>query len=169
MDRREFTAALSAALAVSSAPAIAQTRTPIKRVRTKTKTMRSRRTPTRLPAIIAKSRGSNGNDSGTSRGTTAKAPRFVMIARVYTSSFGAFETSTSSCAVSSTITASPAAIGSRAPCGWPYWQASRSHRFGSLEEFLTAAMNKLLCDDARRMDEREQEIIEARLKALGYV
>ena len=48
-------------------------------------------------------------------------------------------------------------------------EAKFSHRFGSLEEFLTAAMNKLLCDDARRMDEREQEIIEARLKALGYV
>src|SRR5258706_3632313 len=36
MDRREFTAALSAALAVSSAPALAQSRAPIKRIRTKT-------------------------------------------------------------------------------------------------------------------------------------
>jgi hypothetical protein len=44
-----------------------------------------------------------------------------------------------------------------------------SHRFGSLEEFLTAALNELLRDDALRMDEQEQQIIEARLKALGYV
>jgi hypothetical protein len=38
-----------------------------------------------------------------------------------------------------------------------------------LEEFLTAMLNELLRDDARRMDEQEQQIIEARLKALGYV
>jgi Arc/MetJ-type ribon-helix-helix transcriptional regulator len=44
-----------------------------------------------------------------------------------------------------------------------------SHRFGSLEEFLTAALNELLRDDALRMDEREQQIVEERLKALGYV
>lgn len=44
-----------------------------------------------------------------------------------------------------------------------------SHRFGTLEEFLTATVNQLLRDDARRMDEQEQQIIEARLKALGYV
>jgi hypothetical protein len=44
-----------------------------------------------------------------------------------------------------------------------------SHRFSSLEEFLTAALNELLRDDALRMDEQEQQIIEARLKALGYV
>jgi hypothetical protein len=44
-----------------------------------------------------------------------------------------------------------------------------SHRFGTLEEFLTAALHELLRDDAQRMDEQEQQIIEARLKALGYV
>jgi hypothetical protein len=44
-----------------------------------------------------------------------------------------------------------------------------SHRFGTLEEFLTATLNELIRDDARRMDEQEQQIIEARLKALGYV
>jgi hypothetical protein len=44
-----------------------------------------------------------------------------------------------------------------------------SHRLGTFEEFLTAALNELLRDDARRMDEQEQQIIEARLKALGYV
>ena len=44
-----------------------------------------------------------------------------------------------------------------------------SHRFGTLEELLTATLNELLRDDAQRMDEQEQQIIEARLKALGYV
>jgi Arc/MetJ-type ribon-helix-helix transcriptional regulator len=44
-----------------------------------------------------------------------------------------------------------------------------SHRFGSLEEFLTAALNELLRDDALKMDEREQKMVEERLKALGYV
>jgi len=44
-----------------------------------------------------------------------------------------------------------------------------SQRFGTLEELLTATLNELLRDDALRMDEREQQIIEARLKALGYV
>lgn len=44
-----------------------------------------------------------------------------------------------------------------------------SPRFGTVEEFLTAALNELLRDDAQRMDEQEQRIIEARLKALGYV
>jgi len=44
-----------------------------------------------------------------------------------------------------------------------------SHRFGSLEEFLLAALNELLREDALRMDEQEEQIIEARLKALGYV
>lgn len=44
-----------------------------------------------------------------------------------------------------------------------------SHRFGTLEELVTAALNELLRDDAQRMDEQEQQIIEARLQALGYV
>lgn len=44
-----------------------------------------------------------------------------------------------------------------------------SHRFGTLEELLIATLNELLRDDALRMDEQEQQIIEARLKALGYV
>jgi hypothetical protein len=44
-----------------------------------------------------------------------------------------------------------------------------SHRFGTLEELLTATLSELLRDDALRMDEQEQQIIEARLKALGYV
>jgi hypothetical protein len=44
-----------------------------------------------------------------------------------------------------------------------------SQRFGTLEELLTATLNELLRDDALRMDQHEQQIIEARLKALGYV
>ena len=44
-----------------------------------------------------------------------------------------------------------------------------SQRFGTLEELLTATLNELLRDDALRMDEQEQQIIEARLRALGYV
>jgi len=44
-----------------------------------------------------------------------------------------------------------------------------SQRFGTLEELLTAVLNELLRDEARRMDEQEQQIIEARLQALGYV
>ena len=44
-----------------------------------------------------------------------------------------------------------------------------SQRFGTVEELLTATLNELLRDDALRMDEQEQKIIEARLQALGYV
>jgi hypothetical protein len=44
-----------------------------------------------------------------------------------------------------------------------------SCRFGNVEELLTATLNELLRDDALRMDEQEQKIIEARLQALGYV
>ncbi len=43
------------------------------------------------------------------------------------------------------------------------------HRFGSLDEFLATVLQQLLRDDALRMDEREQQIIEQRLKSLGYV
>jgi len=42
-------------------------------------------------------------------------------------------------------------------------------RFGSVEDFLTAVMSDLLRDDAAVMDEREQKIIEERLKGLGYI
>jgi len=44
-----------------------------------------------------------------------------------------------------------------------------AHRFGSLEELLTATLQQLVRDDALRMDENEQQIIEARLKGLGYI
>lgn len=42
-------------------------------------------------------------------------------------------------------------------------------RFGSLDEFLCAVMTELLRDEAAAMDEREQKIIEERLKGLGYI
>jgi hypothetical protein len=44
-----------------------------------------------------------------------------------------------------------------------------AHRFGGLEELLTAALEELVRDDALRMDEHEQQIIEERLKGLGYI
>lgn len=42
-------------------------------------------------------------------------------------------------------------------------------RFGSMEGILEAVLAELLRDDALKMDEREQQIITERLKALGYV
>jgi hypothetical protein len=44
-----------------------------------------------------------------------------------------------------------------------------AHRFGGLEEFLSTAMAELVRDDALKMDEKEQQIIEERLKGLGYI
>ena len=43
------------------------------------------------------------------------------------------------------------------------------HRFATLDEFLATVLQQLLGDDALMMDEREQQIIEERLKGLGYV
>jgi hypothetical protein len=42
-------------------------------------------------------------------------------------------------------------------------------RFGSLDEFVTTTLTHLLRDDALVMDAREQQIIEERLKGLGYI
>ena len=42
-------------------------------------------------------------------------------------------------------------------------------RFGTLDELLTAVLNQLLRDDAQKMEEKEQRIIEERLKGLGYI
>jgi hypothetical protein len=42
-------------------------------------------------------------------------------------------------------------------------------RFGSLEQFLTFVLQQLLRDDAARMDEDEQRVVEQRLKDLGYI
>ncbi len=42
-------------------------------------------------------------------------------------------------------------------------------RFGTLEQFLTYVLEKLARDDATKMDQEEQRIIEERLKDLGYI
>lgn len=44
-----------------------------------------------------------------------------------------------------------------------------ARRFGGLEELLTKALEELVRDDALKMDENEQHIIEERLKGLGYI
>jgi len=43
------------------------------------------------------------------------------------------------------------------------------HRFGTLEQFLTYILEQLVRDDATKMDQEEQRIIEERLKDLGYI
>jgi hypothetical protein len=42
-------------------------------------------------------------------------------------------------------------------------------RFGTLEQFLTHVLEQLVRDDAAKMDQDEQRIIEERLKDLGYI
>lgn len=42
-------------------------------------------------------------------------------------------------------------------------------RFRSIEDLLETVLAELVRDDATKMDLREQQIIEERLKALGYV
>jgi len=42
-------------------------------------------------------------------------------------------------------------------------------RFGSLEQFLTYVLQQLIRDEAARMDQDEQRVIEERLKDLGYM
>ena len=42
-------------------------------------------------------------------------------------------------------------------------------RFASVEELVTNLLQELLRDDACKMDARELEIIEQRLRGLGYV
>lgn len=42
-------------------------------------------------------------------------------------------------------------------------------RFGSIEELVANLLTDLLRDDASKMDERELEIVEQRLRSLGYV
>lgn len=44
-----------------------------------------------------------------------------------------------------------------------------AHRFDGLEELLMAALTELVRDDAQKRDEKEQQIIEERLKGLGYI
>ena len=42
-------------------------------------------------------------------------------------------------------------------------------RYGNLEQFLTFLLRELLRDDAAKMDEAEQRVIEERLRDLGYL
>lgn len=42
-------------------------------------------------------------------------------------------------------------------------------RFGTVEQFLTYVLEQLVRDDAMKMDQEEQRIIEERLKDLGYI
>lgn len=44
-----------------------------------------------------------------------------------------------------------------------------ARKFGSLEQFLTFVLKDLIRDDAAQMDEKEQEIIQQRLRDLGYL
>jgi len=42
-------------------------------------------------------------------------------------------------------------------------------RFATLEEFLTFVLQELVRDDAMRMDQDEQRLVEERLRDLGYL
>jgi hypothetical protein len=42
-------------------------------------------------------------------------------------------------------------------------------RFGTLELFLSYVLQELVRDDATRMDQEEQRLVEERLKDLGYI
>ena len=42
-------------------------------------------------------------------------------------------------------------------------------RFSSVEELVANMLTELLRDDASKMDERELEMVEQRLRGLGYV
>ena len=42
-------------------------------------------------------------------------------------------------------------------------------KFGSLEQLLEYVLRDLLRDDATRADEREQHLVEQRLRDLGYL
>ncbi len=44
-----------------------------------------------------------------------------------------------------------------------------SARYGNLEKFLEFLLRELLRDDAVKMDEAEQRVIEERLRDLGYL
>ena len=42
-------------------------------------------------------------------------------------------------------------------------------RFGSIEELLAYVLQDLLRDEASRLDQAEQSIVEERLRELGYI
>jgi hypothetical protein len=43
------------------------------------------------------------------------------------------------------------------------------HRYSTVDELLVSVLQELARDDAAKMDERELQIIEQRLRGLGYV
>ena len=42
-------------------------------------------------------------------------------------------------------------------------------QFGSLEEFLAFVLRELLRDEASQLDQQEQQMVEERLRELGYL
>ncbi|HEV2696722.1 MAG TPA: hypothetical protein VGU90_01945 [Terriglobales bacterium] len=44
-----------------------------------------------------------------------------------------------------------------------------AHRFATVDELVTEMLTRLLQENALAMDEKEQRIIEERLKGLGYI
>ena len=44
-----------------------------------------------------------------------------------------------------------------------------ANRFATLEQLITYVLEQLVFDDATKMDQDEQRIIEERLKDLGYI
>lgn len=44
-----------------------------------------------------------------------------------------------------------------------------AHRFGTVDELVAELLRELLRDDALAMDEKEQQVIEKRLRGLGYI
>lgn len=48
-------------------------------------------------------------------------------------------------------------------------EARFGDKFGSVDELVVYLLRELLRDDAVKMDQREQQIIEERLRGLGYV
>ena len=43
------------------------------------------------------------------------------------------------------------------------------HRFGSLDELVTTLLREMVRDEATVMDKHEQQVVEERLRALGYI
>lgn len=43
------------------------------------------------------------------------------------------------------------------------------HRFGTVEEIVATVLEQLLREDALQLDKQEEQVIEARLKSLGYI
>lgn len=48
-------------------------------------------------------------------------------------------------------------------------EAKFGPQFRTLEELLTFLLRELLTDDVRKQDEAEQQLVEQRLRELGYI